>query len=71
MLRVAASLQVLFSLQVDREQQPSRAEIIHISEDAIKASINFVELCCQQTAFIAGRNEITRELDVYKTGILS
>lgn len=28
----------------------------------LKAAINFVTLCCQQTAFIAGRGEIQEEI---------
>ena len=37
-----------------------------ISEKALKASINFVTLCCQQTAFIAGRGEIKEEIQILK-----
>lgn len=71
-LRVAASLQVLFGLNsnCNGEEQPpsSQPGVVHISEDAIKASIDFVEVCCQQTAYIAGRGKISQELEIYKTG---
>ena len=48
-LRVAASMHVLFQLE-DEEPLPST-----ISDQAINAAINFVEVCCQQTAYISGR----------------
>lgn len=66
-LRVAASLQVLFALHMNCEEQPTSSAGV-ISEDAIKAAINFVEVCCQQTAYIAGRDKIAEELAIYKTG---
>ena len=33
-----------------------------VAEKALKAAINFVEVCCQHTAFIAGRGNISDEL---------
>ena len=36
-----------------------------ISEDAIKAAINFVEICCQQAAFIGGKGTIEEEVEEY------
>ena len=37
-----------------------------LSQEAILASINFVALCCQQTAFMAGRGSITEEIQLIK-----
>ena len=33
-----------------------------ISRAAISAAIHFVEVCCQQTACLAGRGELDKEL---------
>ena len=35
-----------------------------ISEQAVAAAINFVQLCCQQAAFIAGRGDIEEEIQI-------
>ena len=69
-LRVAACLQTLFGLQAENgELEPSgAAEVIHISEDAIEAAINFVEVCLQHTAYIAGRGLISDEIRILTTG---
>ena len=37
-----------------------------ITEKAIKAAINFIELCNQQTAFMAGREDIQEEIQIAK-----
>lgn len=42
-----------------------------ISENAVQAAINFVELCCQQTAYIAGRENIEDELSMAASGNLN
>ena len=39
-----------------------------VSEKAIKAAINFVEVCCQQTAYLTGRGEIDEELQLLQAG---
>lgn len=41
-----------------------------ISDKAIEAAINFVEVCCQHTAYITGRANINQELDLVRAGIL-
>lgn len=79
-LRVAATFQVLFKLDHDAHQshadQPetgnveqSHTDIIeydmhNISGAAVIASIDFVKLCCQQTAFIAGRGDLKDEIEI-------
>ena len=35
-----------------------------ISESAVADAINFVQLCCQQTAFMAGRDYIQEEIQI-------
>ena len=37
-----------------------------ICERAIEAAINFVMLCCQQAAFVAGKNSIDEEIQIMK-----
>ena len=61
MLRVRSfvwlSLHILFYL--DKEDPD-------VSSEAITAAIDFVELCCQQTAYLAGRGDISEELRLQK-----
>ena len=45
--------------------------IYHISEDVIKAAINFVDVCCQHTSFMAGRGVITEEISTLIAGMFS
>ena len=72
-LRVAASFHILFQIQ-DGDSEPVDKEDI-ISEDAVEdgdtisgraiaAAIGFVDLCCQQTAYMAGRGNIKEELKI-------
>ena len=39
-----------------------------ISQDAAKAAINFIEVCCQHTAYISGRGQIENELELVQAG---
>lgn len=59
-LRVAASFQVLFTMDGSKESIDDEALVI--SDDALSASINLVELCCQQAAFTAGRGDIKDDI---------
>lgn len=34
----------------------------------VEAAMNLVEVCCQQTAFIAGRVEIEKEIEIIEAG---
>ena len=63
-LRVAATFHVLFTLNTEIEISSE------ISEEAIAASIKFVQLCCQQTAHMAGRGNIKEEIDIIKASML-
>lgn len=41
-----------------------------ISQSAIEAAIDFVEVCCWHTAFITGCGRINSELEILEAGIL-
>ena len=70
-LRVAAALQVLFVLQRDPHLiTATTCSITHVSEDAISAAIDFIDVCCQHTAYMAGRGIISEEIAAYLTGIV-
>ena len=56
-LRVAGVLHVLFCLDSTTNDFPTK-----ISDSTLEAAINFVEVCCQHAAFIAGRGEIEEEI---------
>ena len=56
-LRVAAVMHVLFHMDTPIAIPPT------ISEEALKAALNFVELCNQHAAFLAGRGEITDAIE--------
>ena len=51
-LRVGVAMHVLFHLESENPIPDS------ISHEAIEAAINFVEVCCQHTAYISGRGNI-------------
>ena len=64
-LRVAATLHILFAMypavgsvdnRIDRE----------ITNKAVLAAINLVEVCCQQTAYMAGRGELQQDIQLIK-----
>lgn len=74
-LRVAASFHILFQLPnavlvVDDAEVAFNGEsegcddTAIISDRAIVAAISFVTLCCQQTAYMAGRGNIKEELTI-------
>ena len=41
-----------------------------MSEIAVKAAVNFVQIACQQIAFVAGKGLIEEDLQTYKMGML-
>lgn len=55
-LRVAATMHVLFHWAKPQDI-PSE-----ISDNAIAAAINFVDVCIQHTAFLAGRGEVNEAI---------
>lgn len=40
-----------------------------ITEEAIAASVNFVGLCCQQTAYMAGQGDIKEDIQIIKASM--
>ena len=60
-LRTAATLHALFEDSVDPESGELTISTV-ISDEALLASINFVDTCCQHAAFIAGRGIIEDEI---------
>ena len=62
-LRVSAVMHTLFNLG-DEELDST------ISPAAIEAAIHFVEVCCQQAAYIAGRGELDEELKLIVQGTI-
>ncbi len=73
-LRVAAAFHILFEAasiedkddHEDNDEDSQSGALLEISEVAMLASINFVELCCQQTAFMAGRGNIGEDIELIK-----
>lgn len=60
-LRVAASFHVLFGITSPDEDIGGT-----ITNEAVLAAIGFVELCCQQTAFMAGRGLISEDIEIIR-----
>ena len=56
-LRVAATLHVLFHLDTPLSIPDN------ISEAALRAAVNFVEVCVQHAAYIAGRGNISESIE--------
>ena len=61
-IRVALCLHILFYL----EEDPDISDVM-LSE-AVTASINLVEGCCQQTAYLAVRGDISEERERLQEG---
>ena len=82
MLRLAAVLHVLFSF-FKGDTNPDTGDILDdsaitndgnipddsdtISEAAVQAAIDFTQLSCQQTAYIAGRGVLEEEIQRFDT----
>lgn len=61
-LRVSAAMHVLFHIESEGSL-PST-----ITQEAIEAATDFVEVCCQHTAFVTGRGNIEEELRLLEAG---
>ena len=62
-LRIAAALNVLFNDSCDEDGQISVSSVPStISNQSIVAAKNFVDLCCQHAAYIAGRGKVEEEI---------
>ena len=64
-LRVSAALHVLFNMH-PKDQSTDESEENSIAYKAIFTAINFVEVCCQQTAYMAGQNDIWKYIQLLK-----
>ena len=63
-LRVAATLHVLFSDTVGEDGKIIVTEVAHtITPKAIVAARNFIDICCQHVAYTAGRGDIEDEIE--------
>jgi len=72
-LRVAASLEMLFcdteepgSTEDDISVQQVETLPTTISSKSLKAAINFIDVCCQHTAYVTGRQTIENEVKKYQ-----
>ena len=45
--------------------------VSEITEEVIAASVNFVGLCWQQTAYMAGRGDINEDIQIIKASMFS
>ena len=63
-LRVAGVLHILFQLDTPDDIPDT------ISELAIVASQDFVDVCCQHTAFVAGRGDIQEAIQQLQLGLI-
>ena len=61
-LRVRPALHILFNIESE-DDIPDIA-----SNSAIEAAINFVETCCQHTAYICGHGVIAEEMSASGSG---
>lgn len=69
-LRVSAAFHILFAIGTsDESSDDLSATTDEISEEAIIAAINFVNVCCQHTAFMAGRGGIAGEIELIKSSM--
>lgn len=60
-IHVSAAIHVLFHLD-NTDPLPDV-----ITDSAIIAAINFVEVCCQHTAYITGHGKIDEELEILES----
>lgn len=56
-LRIAATLHVLFNWENPKDIPQE------ISSDALKAAINFVDVCIQHSAYLGGRGDISEAIN--------
>lgn len=64
-LRLATIFHMLFRIDNPEQDLPDE-----VSETAIQAAVNFIQVACQQTAYIAGRGGLIEEIEKFKTLIL-
>ena len=64
-LCVAATLHILFAMYPAVDSDDNRVDS-EITNKAVLAAINLVEVCCQQTAYMAGRGELQQDIQLIK-----
>lgn len=64
-LCVATVLHLLFYVDKEDEEIPSA-----MSKDALTAEIDFVQLACQQTAYVVGRGRVEEEVQKFMNSLL-
>ena len=65
-LRVAAVMHILF--QIHEVEQSDLVMEDQISENALRAAIDFVQTSIQHAAYIAGRSTISKEVEIAEAG---
>ena len=66
-LRIATILHMLFAMNDDESPEPDELST-EVSEQAIKAAINFVKTACEHASLIAGGGSIQEEIDKFQSG---
>ena len=67
-LRIAAAMHILF--QISGEIPGDDVDVKdEVSDQALKAAIDFVQTCIQHAAYIAGRSTIAKEVEVAECGM--
>lgn len=61
-LRISVAMHVLFHM----DNEAPLPDVI--TEEAIHASIDFVEVCCQHAAYLSGRGDLNQEFELLKSG---
>ena len=64
-LRISVAMHILFHNDDYGNELSSK-----VTQAAIEAVINFVEVCCQHTAYIAGHSDINEQLKLFETGMV-
>ena len=62
-LRVAAVLHILFQVNEDKSDA-----LYHISSEALRAAIDFVQTSIQHSVHIANRHSISEEIELAELG---
>ena len=72
LLRISAAFNVLFSDTVNEDGKITVSTVpLTISTGSIIAAQNFVDVCCQHAAFVAGRERVDDEISRLSTGTQS
>ena len=67
-LRIAAAMHVLFQITGDAPAEDVNVED-EVSDQALRAAIDFVQTSIQHAAYIAGRSTIAKEVELAECGM--